>query len=76
MSNYSESLCLAFKQWHYNAMQGYSKRYGFSVYLYYSEFRTLSFNESLKKIEKESPKLFSRLERISNNIDQDVAKNK
>ena len=65
MSNYSENLCLAFKQWHYNAMQGYSKRYGFSVYVYYSEFRILSFNEALEKIEKESPKLFCRLEKIS-----------
>jgi DNA phosphorothioation-dependent restriction protein DptG len=65
MNNYSEDLQLAFKQWHYNAMQGYSRRYSFIIDSTYSKFRTMNYNKALNKIKEESPKLFSRLEKMS-----------
>jgi hypothetical protein len=65
MDEYSENLQLAFKQWHYNAMQGASKRYGFSVDSRYSEFNRMNYHQALEKIKQECPKLFTRLEKIA-----------
>jgi hypothetical protein len=65
MNDYPENLQLAFKQWHYNAMQGYSRRYGFSVDSTYSEFRAMNYHQALDKIKNQSPKLFARLEKMS-----------
>jgi len=60
-NDYSENLQLAFKQWHYNAMQGYSRFYGFSL----SSFSRMNYNQALERIKNESPKLFTRLERMA-----------
>ena len=65
MINYSEDLQLAFKQWHYNAMQGASRRYGFSVDSRHSEFSRMNYHQALDKIKQESPKLFTRLEKMA-----------
>jgi hypothetical protein len=65
MNDYSENLQLAFKQWHYNTMQGYSRNYGFRVDSTCSEFRTMNYHQALEKIKTESPKLFARLEKMA-----------
>lgn len=65
MTDYTENLQLAFKQWHYNAMQGASRRYGFSVDSRYSEFYRMNYHQALDKIKQESPKLFARLEKLA-----------
>jgi hypothetical protein len=65
MNEYSQDLQLAFKRWHYNAMQGASRSYGFSVDSRYSEFSRLNYHQALDKIKSESPKLFTRLEKMA-----------
>ena len=67
MNTYSEDLHLAFKQWHYNAIQGYSRNYGFSIDSHHSEFRLMGYEDALDKIKNESPKLFTRLEKMAKN---------
>jgi len=63
--DYSEDLQLAFKQWHYNTMQGYSRNYGFRVSSRCSVFSRMNYHPALDKIKKESPKLFTRLEKMA-----------
>jgi hypothetical protein len=65
MNDYPENLQLAFKQWHYNAMQGYSRNYGFSVDSRTSIFSRMDYHQALDKIRLESPKLFTRLEKMA-----------
>ncbi len=67
MEEYSQDLQLAFKQWHYNAMQGIVRSYGFCIGSGYSEFRNMNYDQALYKIKNESSKLFIRLEKMAKN---------